>query len=110
MKAQFVLENVRFERGMDPKDSMKVGRKHDPEVYIANVVVDTRGKPLTDEYDIRKFFQNLENGLFPSNLFAAHFKDPTGEFVRAGDSAWKGDELKRDGYKEVFFRDKYYTI
>lgn len=107
MKAQFVFENVRFERGQDAKDAMKVGRKHDPEVFIANVVVDTNGKPLGAKYDIRKFFQNLEMGLFPSNLFAGNFQDPTGGFIRAGDEAWKGDELKRDGYKEVFFEDKY---
>ena len=110
MKAQFVYENVRFERGLDPKDSMGVGREHSPEVFSANAIVDTNGHPIKNEYDIRKFLSNMEDWFHPANLFIANLADPEGIFYRLGDEAWGADELKKDGYKEVFFNGKYYTI
>ena len=110
MKAQFVSENVKFERGLDPKDSMSVGHKHSPEVFKANAIVDTNGKPLEDQYDINKFLSNMESGFHPSNLFVANLSDPTGVFYRQGDEAWGAEELKKDGYKEVLFQGKYFTI
>jgi hypothetical protein len=104
-------ESLNFERGQEPRDAMGIGKKHDPEVYIANAIIDTNGKPLVDDYDIRKFLQNMESmGISPANLFLANLQDLTAQWIRAGDSAWSVDELKKDGYKEVFFRDKYYTI
>jgi hypothetical protein len=105
MIAKKVFENINFERGKDPKSSMNVGRFRDEITLTIHGIVSERTKdPITSEYDVRKYFQNLENGFFPSNIMMMenYPGQPTAYYFP--------EDLLDLGYKNVRYLDKIYKI
>lgn len=108
MRANYVYEAIDFERGQNPKDALDIGR------YRSDVTLDmdkSRGfvatpsaVPLEDPYDLRKFFQNLESGFYPSNLGILYYnRNGVLEYVYA-------DNLKKSGFDNILYKGKRYFL
>ena len=69
MKAKFISENIRFEKDLDPKETMRIGKDRfrqpgDEDIMAGIVLRDTGGTPS-------KALVNLENGkMYEIPLFA----------------------------------------
>lgn len=105
---KIVRESISFERGKDPKDAMRVGRKYGDELEIDGVYTviggnrdledyDPNYHHKLDGYDERKFFQNCEAGFFPGNL---------GVKIKDGDWIIPSDRLKGLKVKQLVYNDE----
>ena len=105
MKAQYVYENIRFERGRDPEKSMEIGR-HNPEIS------ETRRKNRWREMN-RDFVEAFGNFLHEDSYgFYATWEpydseDPGERFDTYTRVQYTGSEKKRD-IKEWFKQNHPY--
>ena len=108
----FITESINFERGKEPKDSMRIGRKYENDLEIDGVyTVMGTGPDLErynpeyhhklEGYDERKFFQNLGAGLFPSNL---------GVKMKGERTIIPSDRLENFGVEHLVYNDKIFRL
>jgi hypothetical protein len=100
MKAQFIYENLNFERGGDPKDSLRIGRNYTETAYVIDIV-DSYGKSISHPYDLNTFFGNMEMGLYPVNFYIV---------LNGNNFYFPSNELKKKGYKKLLFKDKMHVL
>ena len=62
MKAKFVYENMRFERGQDPKSSMGIGKRALIKKWFDDLDIDPDYYTIDDNFNI-----NIEKDLFLNN-------------------------------------------
>jgi hypothetical protein len=101
MRAQFVNENIKFERGQDPKKGLNVGmdrklpKKELQEVVVSKIWSDIKGDPFfTDKVDNEELRQELEQFVDviidefrierPSELETAHFREYWNDIFNTG--------------------------
>jgi len=95
-----VKESLDFERGEDPKDSLRIGRNYTDVAHVKDIV-DGNGKSISHPMDLRTFFGNIEMGLYPGNFYIV--LDGNGSF-------FSSDELPKRGYKKLLFKDKMHVL
>lgn len=95
-----IEESLDFERNINPKDSLKIGRKYSEVAHVKDIV-DGYGNPINGLYDLKTFFGNIEMGLYPGNFYIVL----DGKFY-----AFPSDELKKRGFKKLLFKDKMHVL
>ena len=96
--------NESFTRSGNPLDKMRIGGKYAEGTFNIRDIWGGLENHIENEYDIRKFLQNLTRGFYPSNFYISDNIHPMmGNFLCA-------DELKKEGYKRVRYKDQYYEL
>ena len=107
MKAKKVYENINFDRDADSLDKLGVGKKHAPGTAHVLEITDTNGARIEHEYDRKKFLQNIQNGLYPSNFYVVlgdeSVINQTANWIAA-------DKLRTVGYTSIYHDGKYYEL
>ena len=95
-----IPESLDFERGQDPKDSLRIGRKYTETAQVIDIV-DGNGKSISHPYDLNTFFGNIEMGLYPGNFYIV---------LDGNNFYFPSNELKKKGYKKLLFKDKMHIL
>lgn len=95
MKAQFVIENIRFERGRDPKSAMNLG------------VVDEISQKTSDAYSFDRYGKKLWDEIIQWLLEGGYNEKEIEVILRSKYMRWGMDQMGDKGSLEEF--DDYFS-
>ena len=103
-------ESVNFERGQTPKDSMKIGNKYADDVAHIDRLTTESGKTIDNAYDVRKFFQNIEMGLYPANFYVIVDLDEDNQVMISAPDLQDGGWGNPVPWTKVLYQGKLYDL
>ncbi|MDD5649153.1 MAG: hypothetical protein PHF86_01865 [Candidatus Nanoarchaeia archaeon] len=104
MRAKTINE-INFERKGSSLNKLKIGTKYSPKTAEVSAIMDLNGNLIQDEYDKKKFLQNIQNGFYPSNIMVLIMNNT--DNTKFGLTS---NELKDYGYLGINYKDKYYKL